>query len=139
MNQNTAQNMAQSTSEERPVAEVEPSIFVASDGRRIEYTAGSGNVFADLERPDAAELQFKSNLVFCIRQLMREKGLTQAELGEMVGLPQPKISDLFRGRIRGFSSDRLLAIINRLGRSVEVRISAQERAPEEATTRVLVG
>jgi len=131
-------NIAQSTPQEKPAADVEPGVFVAPEGREIEYTAGSGNAFADLERPDAAEMQFKSNLVFCIRQLMREKGLTQAELGEMVGLPQPKVSDLFRGRIRGFSSDRLIAIINRLGRSVEVRISAQERAPEEATTRVLV-
>ncbi len=73
MNQKTTRSTLEEKPEEKLGAEVEPGTFPSLtilDGRQIEYTAGSGNVFADLERPDAAEMQFKSNLVFCIRQLM---------------------------------------------------------------------
>jgi hypothetical protein len=54
------------------------------------------------------------------------------------GLDQPKVSNLMRGRLTGFSVERLFGILNRLGHSIEVRISAKEYAPEEAQTIVIV-
>lgn len=99
---------------------------------------GSGNVFADLGFPDAEERLFKAQLTFEIAQLIKKKGMTQAEVARRTGLDQPKVSRLLNGRLPGFSLDRLIAILNRLGHRVEVRISVKERAPEKSRTRVMV-
>ena len=99
---------------------------------------GSGNVFADLGFRDAEERLLKAKLATKIAQLIEEKGWTQTQTAERIGLDQPKVSHLLRGRLSGFSADRLFAILNRLGHSVEVRISAKERAPEKTHTRVLI-
>ncbi|HJY28227.1 MAG TPA: helix-turn-helix transcriptional regulator [Pyrinomonadaceae bacterium] len=107
--------------------------------KRAEVELSSGNVFADLGLPDAEELLLKARLVVEISQLIKKKGLTQAEVAKRTALDQPKISRLLNGHLRGFSADRLITILNRLGHSVEVRISAKERAPEKSHTRVLLG
>jgi len=93
---------------------------------------GSGNVFADLGLPNPEERAFKADLALCISRAMKAKGLNQTELGELVGLPQPKVSALLRGRLSGFSIDRLLDILNRLGHTVEVRVREEET--EDART-----
>src|ERR687883_1069392 len=103
---------------------------------KVEHTQGSGNVFADLGLPDADERMLKAQLAVQIRRFIEAKGWTQVEAAEAVGLDQPKVSHLLRGRLAGFSVDRLLNILNRLGHSVEVRISAEEYDPEDAQTLV---
>lgn len=105
---------------------------------KTEHTRSGGNVFADLELPDADERMLKAQLAVQIRRFIEEKGWTQTEAARAVGLDQPKVSSLFRGRLSGFSVDRLLNILNRLGHSVEVRISAEEHDPDEAQTLVTV-
>ena len=100
---------------------------------------GSGNVFADLGFRDSEERLLKAKLATKIAQLIEKKGWTQTQTAERTGLDQPKVSHLLRGRLSGFSADRLFAILNRLGHSVEVRISAKERAPEKTYTRVMIG
>src|SRR5215210_4458822 len=111
---------------------------VKSTKAKAEYTRSSGNVFADLGLPDADERMLKAQLVIQIRRFIEEKGWTQTEAAKAVGLDQPKVSHLLRGRLAGFSVDRLLSILNRLGHSVEVRISAEEDDPDEAQTLVTV-
>ena len=98
----------------------------------------SGNVFADLGFQDAEERLLKAKLATKIAQLIEEKGWTQAETAERIALDQPKVSRLLRGQLSGFSADRLFAVLNRLGHSVEVRISPKERAPEKSHTRVMI-
>ena len=100
---------------------------------------GGGNVFADIGLEDAEELLLKAKLVSKMSQLIEKKGLTQAEIAKRTGLDQPKVSRLLRGQLSGFSADRLFAVLNRLGHSVEVRISAKERPPEKSHTRVMLG
>ena len=100
---------------------------------------GSGNVFADLGFQDAEERLLKAKLATKIAQLIEKKGWTQSQTAERTALDQPKVSRLLRGQLSGFSADRLFAILNRLGHSVEVRISAKERAPEKSHTRVMIG
>jgi len=92
----------------------------------------SGNVFADVE-----ERMFKAQLAVKIAELIEREGWTQARTAEVIGLDQPKVSHLLRGRLSGFSADRLFAILNRLGHSVEVRIEAVERAPNKTRTSVM--
>lgn len=99
-------------------------------------TVGSGNVFADLGFQDAEELLLKAKLSTKIAQLIEKKGWTQAQTAEHISLDQPKVSRLLRGQLSGFSADRLFAILNRLGHSVEIRISSQERPPQSSHTRV---
>ncbi len=99
----------------------------------------SGNVFADLGFHHAEERLLKAKLTTEVAQLIERKGWTQAQTAERTSLDQPKVSRLLRGQLSGFSADRLFAVLNRLGHSVEVRISATERAPEKSHTRVLIG
>lgn len=107
-----------------------------SQAEQIEVS--SGNVFADLGLENSEELLLKAKLATKIAQLIEKKSLTQAQTAERIGLDQPKVSRLLRGQLSGFSVDRLFAILNRLGHSVEVRISAVERSPEKSHTRVLI-
>jgi predicted XRE-type DNA-binding protein len=98
----------------------------------------SGNVFADLGFEDSEERLLKAKLASKIAQLIEQKGWTQAQTATRTALDQPKVSRLLRGQLSGFSADRLFAVLNRLGHSVEVRISAKERAPEKSHTRVMI-
>lgn len=106
--------------------------------KREKIETGSGNVFADLGLEDAEQLLLKAELASRIGQLLEKRGWTQAQIAERTGLDQPKVSRLLRGQLSGFSADRLFAILNRLGHSVEVRISPKERAPEKSYTRVMI-
>lgn len=98
-----------------------------------------GNVFADLGFEDSEERLLKADLAAKIAQLIEQKGWTQAQTAQRTALDQPKVSRLLRGQLSGFSADRLFAILNRLGHSVEVRISVKESPPAKAHTRVMLG
>jgi predicted XRE-type DNA-binding protein len=100
---------------------------------------GSGNVFADLGFRNAEERLLKAKLANHIAQLIKKKGWTETQTAERMALDQPKVSRLLRGQLSSFSADRLFAILNRLGHSIEFRISAKERAPEKSHTRVMIG
>jgi predicted XRE-type DNA-binding protein len=106
---------------------------------RDKFERSSGNVFADLGFEDSGERLLKAELAAKIAQLIAKKGWTQAQTAARTALDQPKVSRLLRGQLSGFSADRLFAVLNRLGHSVEVRISATERAPERSRTRVVIG
>jgi predicted XRE-type DNA-binding protein len=106
--------------------------------KRERIEASSGNVFADLGLPDADELLIKAQLAVSIAELIEQKGWNQTETARRIGVDQPKVSNLLRGRLSGFSSDRLFAILNKLGHSVEVRISAKERTPAKTQTHVTI-
>jgi len=105
-------------------------------GEKVELS--SGNVFADLGFEDSEERLLKAKLATKIAQLIEKKGWTQNQTAQRTALDQPKVSRLLRGQLSGFSADRLFAILNRLGHSVEVRISAKERSPEKSHTSVMI-
>jgi predicted XRE-type DNA-binding protein len=102
----------------------------------IEVTQSSGNVFADLGLPDADELYAKSLLSILIARTIRDRGITQTEAARLLGTTQPKISDLFRGRLSGFSLERLFRFLNALGKSVRIQVSESGWPVEAADTRV---
>jgi predicted XRE-type DNA-binding protein len=83
----------------------------------------SGNVFADLEIPNAEQYLAKAELAAKILQAVRRRGLTQAAAGRLLGINQPKVSALLNGRLDGFSSDRLFRFLNALGCDVRITIS----------------
>jgi len=81
----------------------------------IEVSRGSGNVFADLELPDADTLQIKTGLVIEIRRAIRQLGLTQQAAATRMGLAQPKVSSMMRGDFSSVSERKLMECLNRLG------------------------
>jgi len=54
----------------------------------------SGNIFADLGLPDAAELDTKARLCATINRVVEQRGLSQVEVAGILGVNQPKISAL---------------------------------------------
>ena len=85
-------------------------------------TPSSGNVFEDLELPDAPDLLVKARLVSLIAHIIESRGLTQAQAAGVLGTTQPVVSNLRRGLLSGFSIDRLLRFLNALGHDVEIRV-----------------
>ena len=83
---------------------------------------GSGNVFADLGfyNPDLALA--KAELVQRIRELIEKRKLSQTKAAKLLGLDQPKVSALVRGRVEGYSIDRLFRFLNALGQRVEITV-----------------
>ena len=105
----------------------------------IEIIRGTGNVFADLGLPDAAERQTKTRLALALNRIIAAQGLKQVEAARLLGVPQPKVSALVNYRLDGFSVEKLMAFIVALGRDVEIvvrprrgdvaaRVSVQEAA-----------
>ena len=98
----------------------------------IEVEASSGNVFADLDLPDAEELRIKSGLVIEITRAVRRLGLTQLEAGRRMGIPQPKVSGLMRGDFANLSERKLMDCLTRLGYDIEIQV----RPASESTGRL---
>lgn len=90
----------------------------------IEVETSSGNVFADLELPDADKLKIKSGLTIEITKAIRKHGLTQAEAAQRMGLTQPKVSALLNGEFSNFSERKLMDCLTRLGYDIEIRVHA---------------
>lgn len=88
----------------------------------IPVERSSGNVFEDIGLAQSAELLAKSEIAARIAAIVEKRGLTQAKAAEILGIDQPSISDLVRGRLRGFSSDRLFRFLNALGQDVRIVI-----------------
>jgi len=97
---------------------------------------GGANVFADLDLPDADDLLGKARLAAAIGALIEERGLTQREAARLLGASQPTVSNLVRGRLSGFSLDRLLRFLNALGAAVEIRVTTPGHRGRRAGTRV---
>jgi len=89
---------------------------------------GSGNVFADMGLPDAEELDTKVRLGAALCRIVRQRELTQAEVGSVLGINQPKVSALLNYKLEGFSIERLLRFLVALGHDVEISIKARPRS-----------
>src|SRR5688572_4945095 len=90
----------------------------AKPAQKVE--ASSGNVFGDLKEPDAGEALAKAELARRICAIVSQRKLTQARAAALLGIDQPKISALLRGKLEGFSTDRLFRFLNALGQDVEI-------------------
>jgi predicted XRE-type DNA-binding protein len=86
-------------------------------------TESSGNVFADLGVKDADAYLAKSVLAIHIQRVIEERHLTQEKAGQILGISQPKVSAIVKGRLDGFSAERLFRFLNVLGCDVKISIS----------------
>jgi len=89
---------------------------------------GSGNVFADLNLPDSNELLAKTELARQIGLLIDKAGLTQTQAAAALGIDQPKVSALLRGKLADFSTERLIRFLNALGQDVEIVVRPRTKS-----------
>lgn len=84
----------------------------------------TGNVFADLgfAADEAEHLKVRADLMVALTKLLDFRGLSQAEAAKLLGVSQPRISDLMRGKIDKFSSDTLISMLAAAGAQVSVSV-----------------
>jgi predicted XRE-type DNA-binding protein len=89
----------------------------------------SGNVFRDVGFPpeEAAHLLIRADLMIEVERLLKERRLTQVQAAKLLGITQPRVSDLVRGRVALFTIDTLVEFLARLGMSVTVRLKKARR------------
>lgn len=102
----------------------------------IAVTRGSGNVFADLGLPNPEERLAKAQLASLIDDVIRERGLTQQQAAMLMGIDQPKVSHVLHGRLRGFSTQRLIDFLTALGRDVEILVRAAPKSRKRGRLHV---
>jgi predicted XRE-type DNA-binding protein len=90
--------------------------------------ASSGNVFADLGLPNPEQELLKARLTLQIYKIIKERGLTQAQAGEALGIKQPHVSALMRNRAGNFSVGRLIEFLTALGQDVEITVKPTRKA-----------
>ena len=103
----------------------------------IKAEKSSGNVFADLGVADPEEALAKAELTRQISEIISKRHMSQKEAAAILGIDQPKVSGLIRGRLSGFSTERLLRFLNNLGRDVEIVIKAKPHFRRRATISVI--
>lgn len=112
---------------------------VSKAERRTKIVLGSGNVFADLQLPNPELALAKAELVQRIQRILDQRRLTQSQAAKLLGLDQPKVSALVRGRVEGYSLDRMFRFLNALGQDVEITIRAvSPKKSELRSARILV-
>jgi predicted XRE-type DNA-binding protein len=96
--------------------------------KSVDYEVSSGNVFRDLGLPDADELDIKANLAIKIAQIIARRGLSQVKAAALLGVDQPKVSAIVRGRLKKFSIERLCELLTRLGCDVNIRVQEKGKS-----------
>lgn len=100
------------------------------------YTS-SGNIFADLGLPNSEDRLIKAGLARKISEIIASRSLTQVQAAEILGIDQPKISALIRGRLKDFSIERLIKFLNILGNDVEITVKPKPENRLSASTTVI--
>ena len=96
--------------------------------RKESITRGTGNVFADLGFPDAAERQAKLRLAYALNQVLEARKLSQADAAKVLGVTQPKVSALRHYKLAGFSVERLMNLLTALDQDIEIVIRQKPRS-----------
>lgn len=104
--------------------------------KKRDFVVSSGNVFADLGVANPEEALAKAELASKVGALIRERKLTQAKAAKLLGIDQPKVSNLLRGRLTGFSIERLMRFLLLLGQ--DIRITVEPASRKRAEARVMV-
>ena len=102
------------------------------------FVESTGNIYADLNVHDPQEARAKADLAHRIVDVIEARKLTQVQAGKVLGVDQPKVSALKRGRLTDFSLERLLGFLLRLGHDVEISVTlkphSSRRPPALAVT-----
>lgn len=103
----------------------------------IEIEESTGNVYADIQRPDAEAMLVKARLAAKIASIIKQRGMTQQQAADILGISQPKLSGMLRGKFRGISEAKMIECLNRLGRNVDIVIKRASPKHTMGHTQVL--
>lgn len=103
----------------------------------IEIEQGSGNVYADLGMRDADEMRVKAQLAAKIAEIIKARQWTQQYAARLLGVPQPKLSNMLRGQFRGVSEMKMLECLAKLGRDVRIVVGPDRRSEVEGHIEVV--
>jgi predicted XRE-type DNA-binding protein len=92
---------------------------------------GSPNVFADLGLPNPEQELLKAQLTLQIYRIIKQRGLTQTQAGEVLGIKQPHVSALMRNRAGNFSVGRLMEFLTALGQDVRITVTPTRKRQGE--------
>jgi len=101
-------------------------------------TKSSGNVFADIGVQNPDEALVKAKLARLIARTIEAKEMTQSEAADLLGIDQPKVSNLARGKLAGFSIDRLFRFLTLLGSDIEIVVKDSTKQNQPGHMRVAV-
>jgi predicted XRE-type DNA-binding protein len=103
-------------------------------GGALKVTQSSGNVFRDLGfgAEEAEHLLVRSDLMIRLQKVLTSRRLRQKEAAKVLGVTQPRVSELLRGRIDLFSSDTLIDMLARLGIAVRLVFRPSRRRTKAA-------
>jgi predicted XRE-type DNA-binding protein len=92
-------------------------------------TRSTGNVFRDLgfSQEESEHLRIRSHLLILVQRAISKRRLKQAEIARLLGVTQPRVSDLMRGRIDLFSIDALIDFLACLGVRVKIVVEGSKR------------
>jgi predicted XRE-type DNA-binding protein len=102
--------------------------------KRVKMVLGCGNVIRDLgfREPEARNLALRSELMIRIEECVERSGMTQARAAARLGLTQPRLNALLKGKIDQFSLDALVNAATRAGLQVDLLVTAPKRTRERA-------
>ena len=101
---------------------------------KLKVSRSSGNVFRDLgfTSEEAEHLKIRSDLMIQLQKLIAGRGLRQAQVAKILGVTQPRVSDLLRGRIDLFSTDAIIDMLARFGVRVKIVLKPSRRGLKAA-------
>ena len=111
--------------------------MASRNAEREPVTRGTGNVFADLGFPDAAERQAKLRLAYALNQVLEARQLSQAAAAKLLRVTQPKVSALRNYKLAGFSVERLMNLLTALGQDVDIVIRKKPHSRKAARISVV--
>ena len=89
-------------------------------------TKSSGNVFLDLGFPphEASVMLLRAQLAEALRSWMEREGLKQAQAAKRLGITQPRMSEIVRGKVELMSLDYLVGLCTKAGLDIGLRLAA---------------
>jgi predicted XRE-type DNA-binding protein len=95
-------------------------------------TKGSGNVFVDCGFPpaEAENLRIRAKMMMALTAYIEERKITQSRAARIMGVSQPRISNLIRGKIGLFTIDTLVNMVTAAGLKVDIGITAGRPKPK---------
>ena len=104
--------------------------------KAIKVIESSGNVFADIGVAEPELALAKAELASQIDQVIKARRLKQVDVAEILGVDQGKVSALVRGRLTGFSTERLFRFLIALGRDFNIVVSKRPRSRKQSRLTV---
>ena len=101
------------------------------------HEKGSGNIFADLGRPNADEHQLKAALVVQLKRLIAERALTQTAAAKLIEMKQPDLSKLLRGDFRLVSVEKLLRMLTAFDQDIEITMKPHRKPGRAGHIRLI--